>query len=213
MSLMSGVFNRPTRSVRAMKSSTIHPVWLRVTHWLNALAVLVMVGSGWRIYNASPLFAFRFPDEITIGGWLAGALDWHFTAMWILVINGLIYLLLNIVRGRLWHKFLPLPIHGLLADMNAAFRGHLSHADLRSYNNVQKAAYLFVIVDLILLVLSGLVLWKSVQFPLLAAILGGYDSARYVHFAAMLVLVGFIFIHVLMVVLVPRSLLTMVRGR
>ena len=213
MSLMSGVFNRPTRSVRAMKSSTIHPVWLRATHWLNALAVLVMVGSGWRIYNASPLFAFRFPNEITIGGWLAGALDWHFTAMWILVINGLIYLLLNIVSGRLWHKFLPLPIHGLFADMNAAFRGHLSHADLRSYNNVQKAAYLFVIVDLILLVLSGLVLWKSVQFPLLAAILGGYDSARYVHFAAMLVLVGFIFIHVLMVVLVPRSLLTMVRGR
>lgn len=213
MRLMSGISNRPSRKSYVTKASVIHPIWLRLTHWVNALAVLVMVASGWRIYNASPLFGFRFPDEITLGGWLAGALDWHFTAMWILAINGLIYLILNVVRGRLWHKFLPLPMRGLVADMNAVFLGRLSHADLRSYNHVQKAAYLFVIVDLILLVLSGLVLWKSVQFPLLAALLGGYERARYVHFAAMSVLVGFIFIHVLMVALVPRSLLTMIRGR
>ncbi|OYV42117.1 MAG: hypothetical protein B7X12_10825, partial [Halothiobacillus sp. 20-53-49] len=85
---------------------TIHPVWLRLTHWLNALAVVVMVGSGWQIYNASPLFGFRFPSEITLGGWLAGGLDWHFAAMWVLVINGLIYLFFNGVSGRLWRKFL-----------------------------------------------------------------------------------------------------------
>ncbi|HQS03560.1 MAG: cytochrome B [Halothiobacillus sp. 24-54-40] len=195
------------------KRPTIHPLWLRFTHWLNALAVVVMVGSGWQIYNASPLFGFRFPSEITLGGWLAGGLDWHFAAMWVLVINGLIYLFFNGVSGRLWRKFLPLSFRGVFNDAKAAFQGRLSHADLGRYNFVQKAAYLLVVVDLMVLVLSGLVLWKSVQFPLLTALLGGYDSARYVHFFSMLIVLGFIFIHVLMVLLVPRSLWAMIRGR
>jgi len=192
--------------------SPIHPLWLRLTHWLNALAVLVMVASGWRIYNASPLFDFRFANDITLGGWLGGAIQWHFAAMWLLAANGLLYLLFNLSSGRLWRKFLPISLRSMYADLGAALRGRLSHADPRLYNSVQRAAYLFVMLDILLLVLSGLVLWKSVQFPLLRELLGGYDTARYVHFFAMAGLVGFTAVHLVMVMLVPRTLLTMIRG-
>jgi thiosulfate reductase cytochrome b subunit len=191
---------------------TIHPLWLRLTHWVNALAVLVMVTSGWRIYNASPLFDFRFANDITLGGWLAGAIQWHFAAMWLLVANGVVYLLLNVASGRLWRKLLPVSPRTFYADLKAAVRGRLSHADPRRYNSVQRAAYLFVILDILLIVLSGLVLWKSVQFPLLRTLLGGYETARYLHFFAMAGLVGFVAVHVAMVALVPRTLLTMIRG-
>lgn len=201
------------KNTTQIKPPAIHPVWLRLTHWVNALAVLIMIGSGWRIYNASPLFGFSFPDDITLGGWLAGALDWHFAAMWILAANGLIYLLFNGVSRRFWHKFFPLTPRAVWIDIKAALRGRLSHADARRYNSVQKAAYLFVVIDLVLLVLSGLVLWKSVQFPTLALLLGGYETARFVHFFSMAFLVGFIAIHLMMVLLVPRSLLAMIRGR
>src|SRR5689334_3068998 len=146
------------------RDTPIHPLWLRITHWLNALAVLVMVASGWRIYDASPLFPFEFPAALTLGGWLGGALQWHFAAMWLLAANGLVYLALNLASGRLWRKFFPLSISGIWHDALAALRGRLSHADPRHYNSVQRFAYLFVIFDIVLLVLSGLVLWKSVQF-------------------------------------------------
>ncbi|BEP69233.1 MULTISPECIES: cytochrome b/b6 domain-containing protein [unclassified Variovorax] len=191
----------------------IHPLWMRVTHWLNALAVLVLVTSGWRIYNAAPFFAFRFPAAITLGGWLGGALQWHFAAMWLLVFNGLVYLVLNLASGRFARKFFPLTPAGLWRDARAALGGRLSHADPRHYNHVQKLAYLFVIVDLVAIVLSGLVLWKSVQFPLLRELLGGYEAARRVHFVAMAALVAFVAVHLVMVALVPRTLLTMLRGR
>lgn len=186
---------------------------MRVTHWLNALAVLVLVTSGWRIYNAAPFFAFRFPASITLGGWLGGALQWHFAAMWLLVFNGLVYLVLNLASGRFARKFFPLTPAGLWRDARAALGGRLSHADPRHYNHVQKLAYLFVIVDLVAIVLSGLVLWKSVQFPLLRELLGGYEAARRVHFVAMAALVAFVAVHLVMVALVPRTLLTMLRGR
>ncbi len=191
----------------------IHPLWLRVTHWLNALAVALMVTSGWRIYNTSPLFDFSFADAITLGGWLGGALQWHFAAMWLLAGNGLAYLLLNTGSGRLRKKFLPLAPRALWADLAAALRGQLSHADPCAYNSVQRLAYLFVMADSVLLVLSGLVLWKSVQFSLLRELLGGYEAARQVHFFAMAALVGFVAIHLLMVARVPRTLRAMTLGR
>jgi thiosulfate reductase cytochrome b subunit len=193
--------------------SIIHPVWLRITHWINALAVLVLITSGWRIYNASPLFEFGIPNQITLGGWLAGAVQWHFAAMWVLAINGAIYLALNGVTGRAWRKFWPLTPKALLRDFVAALKGKLAHADLEHYNAVQKAAYLFVWADLLLLVLSGLVLWKNVQFPLLRELMGGYESARRVHFFSMAVLVAFVGVHLVMVALVPRTLVAMIRGR
>ncbi|CUI04418.1 cytochrome b/b6 domain-containing protein [Massilia antarctica] len=192
---------------------TIHPLWLRLTHWLNALAVLLLVASGWRIYNATGFLGFAIPPGVTLGGWLGGALQWHFAAMWLLLANGILYLLLNLASGRLRRQFFPISPRQLLLDMGAALKGKLAHADPRHYNSVQRVAYLFVMLDSIVLVLSGLVLWKSVQFPLLRVLMGGYEGARLVHFFAMAGLCAFIVVHVAMVALVPRTLLAMLRGR
>lgn len=197
----------------AASRSSIHPAWLRVTHWLNAVAVVIMVGSGWRVYNASPFFDLRFPSEITMGGWLGGALQWHFAGMWLLVFNGLLYLGLNLASGRFRRKFFPIRASAVWADLVDALHGRLSHADPRHYNGIQRMAYLGVVVDLMVLVLSGLVLWKSVQFPLLRELAGGYEGARRVHFFAMAALVAFVVGHLVMVALVPRTLIAMVRGR
>jgi thiosulfate reductase cytochrome b subunit len=194
------------------RSTAIHPLWMRITHWLNAAAVVVLVTSGWRIYDAAPFFDFRIPASITLGGWLGGALQWHFAAMWLLAANGLVYLALNVATGRLARKFFPLSVRGIVHDALAALRGRLSHADPRQYNSVQRFAYLFVMVDIVLLVLSGLVLWKSVQFGLLRDLLGGYEFARRIHFVAMAALVAFVGVHLLMVALVPRTLLAMIAG-
>lgn len=196
-----------------VKPAIVHPLWLRLCHWLNALAMLIMVTSGWRIYNASPLFDFSFPNELTLGGWLGGALQWHFAGMWLFGINGVIYLLMNIFSGRLKRKFWPLSPRELINDFISALRGKLTHNDLNHYNTVQKLAYLFVMIDGIVLVCSGFVVWKSVQFPLLRELLGGYESARLIHFFAMSGMVGFVVIHLIMVALVPKTLLAMLRGR
>lgn len=197
----------------ATDTLTIHPGWLRATHWINAIAVFLLITSGWRIYNASPFFDFSFPASLTLGGWLGGALQWHFFAMWLLFLNGVLYLTINILSGRMRRQFFPISPRAFLQDMVAALKGKLAHADIRQYNTVQKCAYLFVVADLVLLVLSGLVLWKSVQFPLLRELLGGYEAARRVHFFAMSALFGFVVVHLVMVALVPRTLLAMLRGR
>lgn len=191
----------------------VHPAWLRATHWLNVVAVLIMVGSGWRVYNAAPIFDLRFPHELTIGGWLGGALQWHFAGMWLLVFNGLVYLALNLVSGRFRRKFFPIRASAVWADVVDALRGRLSHADPQHYNRLQRLAYLGVVVDLLVMVVTGLVLWKSVQFPLLREIVGGYEVARRVHFFAMAALVAFALGHLVMVALVPRTLVAMIRGR
>ena len=192
---------------------TIHPLWLRITHWLNAFAVLILVTSGWRIYNASPLFEFRIPKDITLGGWLGGALQWHFAAMWLLAANGLIYVIMNLATGRLRAKLLPVRIRDIIADMKAALGGKLAHADPRHYNAVQKAAYLFVSLDALVLILSGMVIWKPVQFALLHNLMGGFEMARFIHFYAMAALVLFFLVHIVMVAIVPRTLIAMLRGR
>jgi thiosulfate reductase cytochrome b subunit len=191
----------------------IHPVWVRVTHWINALAVLMMIGSGWQIYDASPLFPFTFPSAIALGNWLAGALLWHFAAMWLLVINGVVYLTLGLATGRFRRKLLPIRPGEVVADARAALTGHLSHADLSVYNAVQKLLYLGVIVCGIVIVLSGLSIWKPVQLQELTSLFGGYDAARYVHFFAMAAITTFIVIHVIMAFVVPKSLRAMVIGR
>ena len=192
---------------------SIHPAWMRVTHWLNAIAVVIMVMSGWKIYNASPIFSFKFPGEIALGGWLGGAIQWHFAAMWLFAINGLVYLALNIFSGRLRVKFFPINIGGVVTDMKDALRGKLAHDDLSKYNMVQKIAYLLVTLALVILVLSGLAIWKPVQFPLLLSLMGDFDNARVVHFWAMAFVVTFLAVHLVMVALVPRTLLTMIRGK
>jgi thiosulfate reductase cytochrome b subunit len=192
---------------------TIHPVWVRVTHWINAVAMLVMIGSGWQIYNAAPLFDFVFPRSITLGGWLAGALLWHFAAMWVLAINGLIYVALGIATGRFHRKLLPISPRQVMADVKAALTFRLSHEDLSAYNAVQKLLYLGVILCGFIVVLSGLSIWKPVQLQTLTALFGGYEVARYVHFFAMAGIVGFLAIHVVLALVVPKSLRAMITGR
>jgi thiosulfate reductase cytochrome b subunit len=192
---------------------TVHPVWVRVCHWTNAVAMVVMILSGWQIYNASPLFNFLFPKSITIGGWLAGALLWHFAAMWLLMINGLVYVILGFATGRFRRKLVPITPAGLMADTKAALTGKLSHDDLSKYNSVQKLLYAGIILVGVLIVLSGLAIWKPVQFQYLTALFGGYDIARYVHFFAMASIVLFLVVHVVMALLVPKSLRAMLTGR
>jgi thiosulfate reductase cytochrome b subunit len=192
---------------------TIHPAWVRVTHWINALAILVMIGSGWQIYNASPLFDFTFSRSIALGNWLGGALLWHFAAMWVLVINGLVYLVLGLATGRFRRKLLPIRPSQVIADIRAALTFRLSHQDLSLYNAVQKLLYAGVIVVCIVVVLSGLSIWKPVQFQELTWLFGGYEVARYVHFFAMAAIVAFLVVHVALALIVPRSLRAMIAGR
>jgi thiosulfate reductase cytochrome b subunit len=191
----------------------IHPVWVRITHWVNAVAMLVMIGSGWEIYNASPLFRFlTFPSSITLGGWLAGALLWHFAAMWVLAVNGLVYVTLGLVTGRFRRKLLPIEPHAVIADAKAALAFKLSHDDLTVYNSVQRLLYAGIIAVAIVIVLSGLSIWKPVQLQWLTTLFGGYDAARYVHFFCMAAIAGFLCVHVLLALLVPKSLRAMVTG-
>jgi len=191
----------------------VHPLVVRITHWINAFAVLVLVLSGWRIYNAAPLFPFRIPSELTLGGWLAGALQWHFAAMWILGLNGLAYVIYGLVSGHFRRKLLPISPRAVLHDVLEAFRGRLSHDDLSVYNTAQRAAYLALIVALVLLVLSGLAIWKPVQLQELTALMGGYEGARIVHFVCMSIVVLVVIVHVVMVALVPRTLPAMITGK
>lgn len=195
------------------KPKVIHLVWVRVTHWLNALAMIVMIGSGWQIYNASPIFDFTFPRSITLGGWLAGGIMWHFAAMWLLAVNGLVYLTLGISSGRFRKKLFPIRLADLFHDVKQALTFHLAHDDLSVYNAVQRVLYLGVIFAGIVIVLSGLSIWKPMQLQELTALFGGYDNARIVHFLAMSAIVGFLVVHVLLALLVPKSLRAMVTGR
>jgi thiosulfate reductase cytochrome b subunit len=198
----------------AVEGPVIHPRWVRVTHWVNVLAMAMMITSGWQVYDASPLFRFiYFPSQITLGGWLAGALLWHFAAMWLLVINGIVYITLGIATGRFRRKLFPIRPRDVVRDFLAALRGKLSHDDLSVYNAVQRLLYLGVILAGIVIVLSGASIWKPVQLKYLTAVFGGYDFARYVHFFAMASIVGFLTVHVALALLVPKSLRAMIVGR
>src|SRR5260221_151627 len=166
----------------ATPAKVIQPAWVRTVHWINAVAMILMIMSGWQIYNASPLFDFRFSHSITLGGWLGGALLWHFVAMWLLMVNGLVYLVLGFATGRFARKLLPITPSGVISDARAALTGKLSHDDLTRYNYVQKLLYTGIIAVGVLIVLTGLSIWKPVQLQYLTALFGGYDVARVIHF-------------------------------
>ncbi len=197
----------------ATPAKIIQPAWVRVAHWINAVAMILMIMSGWQIYNASPLFDFNFSRSITLGGWLGGALLWHFAAMWLLMVNGLVYVVLGFATGRFRKKLLPITPGGVISDTRAALTGRLSHDDLTRYNYVQKLLYAGIIVVGVLIVLSGLSIWKPVQFQYLTALFGGYEVARYVHFFCMAAICAFLVVHVALAVLVPKSLRAMIIGR
>ncbi|MGJ5177860.1 cytochrome b/b6 domain-containing protein [Bradyrhizobium oligotrophicum] len=200
-------------TISAQGTKVIQPAWVRVMHWINAVAMIMMIMSGWQIYNASPLFDFRFDKSITLGGWLGGALLWHFAAMWLLMLNGLAYLVTGLVTGRFRRKLLPISPASVVADLKAALTFKLAHDDLTAYNAVQKLLYLGIILVGIVIVLTGLSMWKPVQLHWLVMLFGDYPAARYVHFVCMALICAFLVIHIVLALLVPKSLRAMITGR
>lgn len=192
---------------------SIHPLLVRVWHWLNAFAIVIMIMSGWRIYDASPVFrGFEFPAVLTLGGWLGGALQWHFAAMWLLMANGLVYLVWGFWSGHFKATFLPLTVGDVRRDLLRALRFNLPH-ELGVYNAVQRASYIGVICAILVTIFAGWAIWKPVQFHELAWLMGGYEGARIVHFLGMTAIVAFLVMHLVLVAIVPSTLLPMVTGR
>ena len=191
---------------------SIHPLPVRVAHAVNAFAMVCMLMSGWAIYNASPIFAFSFPAWATVGGWLGGSIAWHFAAMWLLVVNGLVYTVYGFASGHFRRVLWPIRADELTRDLRQALGFKLPHR-LGSYNAVQRLLYIVVLLLGVLIVASGLSIWKPVQFFWLTDFFGGYDIAREVHFIAMAGIAGFIAIHLLLVLIVPRTILPMISGR
>jgi thiosulfate reductase cytochrome b subunit len=194
-----------------MKTKRIHPWPVRLTHWLNAIGMTCMFMSGWAIYNASPLFAFHFAPVLTVGGWLGGALAWHFAFMWLLFFNGLLYVLYGLFSGHFKRDLLPITPRAVKQDLSDALRFKLVHQK-GVYNAVQRLMYWLVLAAGVLIVVSGLAIWKPIQLQELTALLGGYDVARYVHFASMAAIGAFVIVHLALVLLVPKTLLPMITG-
>ncbi len=190
----------------------VHPLFVRVTHWINAFAVFALLMSGLRIYNAAPLYDLRFPPELTLGGWLAGALAWHFGMMWLLVLNGLAYLGYGLFSGHFMRKLLNFGAMAAYRNVRLEMKHLLLHGT-GEYNIVQRILYVVAICDVFVLFFSGLALWKPVQFQGLAHLLGGYDQARHIHFMGMSVLAIFIVIHVGVALAVKGTIKSMITGR
>jgi thiosulfate reductase cytochrome b subunit len=210
---------------RVATTRPLHPLPLRIMHWTNAVVILIMIGSGWRIYNDEPLFGFLFFSEtFSLGGdpikslqlhgnaGYAGAEQWHFFGMWILVLNGLAYLIYGFVTGRFKRLLWPVRPAELIATLRDALRFHLSHDDLTVYNAVQKLLYVGIIAVVFIEVLAGLAIWKPVQFSNLAMLFYSFQGARYVHFFGMCAIVLFLIVHVLLALLVPKTLVAMATG-
>ena len=194
-------------------SKRLHPLAVRMMHWLNALAMIILIGSGFAIYNDEVILGWlHFPNWITIGGGPEGALQWHFAAMWLLMINGLCYLIYGLLTGRFRRKFLPIYPRDVLATVQDALRFKLGHDDITHYNAVQKLLYVGVIVVIVVQVLSGLAVWKPVQFSELAALFYSFQGSRLVHFIGMVLIVGFLVVHVALAILVPKTIGAMITG-
>jgi len=202
----------------------VHPLTVRITHWLNALAIFIMIMSGWRIYNSDPIFPFYFPVWLTLGGsydgsvdihnedGLAGALQWHFAGMWLLTINGIVYIAYGILSGHFRRALFPVGPAAFLRDTIAALQFRLPH-HYGAYNAVQKTLYLGVVVLGVIMVLSGLAIWKPGQFQELTCLFGGFDVGRVIHFLGMTGILLFLIVHIALVIIVPKTLPTMITGR
>jgi thiosulfate reductase cytochrome b subunit len=149
----------------------------------------------------------------TLGRGLAGALPLHFAAMWVLLGNGLRYVALSLARGRFRSRLLPIRRAELAGELRAALGGRLRHHDPTRYNTIQKLFYVAVLMAGAISVASGFAIWKPARLRELAQLFGGYEGARLVHFFAMATIARFLCVHVVMAVLVPRTLRTMIRGR
>ena len=185
-----------------------HSLPIRIMHWIGAAAVICMILSGWEIYNASPLLPFTFPRWMTLGGWLGGGIAWHLSAMWVLFADGFAYLAYGILSGHFRRDILPPRPKIILRDLDDALQFRLGH-QLGSYNGVQRLLYMGVIIVICLAVVTGLSIWKPVQLGWLTGLFGGYPVARTIHLTMMALIVGFLIIHLALVILFPRTLVSM----
>jgi len=197
----------------ARKQRRLHPLPLRIMHWINAVAIFIMIGSGWKIYNDDVIFGWlHFPDAVVIGKWAQYGLQWHFFGMWVFALNGSVYFSYGIISGRFRQKLFPISPRELFATIADALRFRLRHDDLTHYNAVQKVLYLGVMAIGVLILISGLALWKPVQFSELASLFGSFQTIRLVHFLCMSAIVAFVLVHVALALIVPQSLVAMLTG-
>jgi thiosulfate reductase cytochrome b subunit len=198
---------------RAVTRQPMHPVAVRVMHWTNAVSMIVLIMSGWQIYNDEVLFGWlHFPSWMTMGAGPEGALLWHFFAMWVLVINAVAYAVYGFRTGRFRRMMFPIRVPDVIAEVRRALRLELHHDDLTVYNPVQKLLYLGVLAVIVIQILSGLVIWKPVQFSELAVLFYDFQGARLAHFLGMAAIVGFLVVHVVLALVVPQTLVAMWRG-
>lgn len=203
----------------------VHSRFVRATHWINAVAILIMIGSGWRIYNNVPIFSWlTFPEWATLGGdpeityklnkdvGFSNALLWHFAAMWVFFVNGVVALGVGLASGRLQMKWLPVTLSELIHDIRQALTFNLAHDDITVYNAVQKLLYIGVILAAILMLISGLAIWKPVQFQALTWLFYDFQGARLAHFIGMAAIALFVLVHVALAILVPKTIAAMTRG-
>jgi len=191
----------------------LHPLAVRIMHWTNAFAMVVMIGSGWGINDDYVIIPhWQFGIHLRLGNGAPQSLLWHFAGMWLLAVNGLAYLTYGIATGRLRERLLPIRIGDVIRTVRDTLHFHIDHSDLTTYNAVQKLLYIVVILAGVSQVVTGLAIWKPVQFSGLASFLGGFQSARLLHFIGMSVIVGFLVVHVALSLLVPSTLRAMLTG-
>lgn len=188
-----------------------HPLPIRIMHWIGVYAISCMILSGWQIYNASPSLPFAFPPWMTLGGWLAGGIAWHISAMWLLFADGLAYLAYGFLSGHFRRHLTPPAPRAVVDDLGRAVRFRLPHR-LGHYNAVQRLLYDGVILTVLLAITTGLAIWKPVQFGWLTGLFGGYPVARGIHLALMGLIVAFVLVHVTLVAIYPRTLVAMLAG-
>jgi thiosulfate reductase cytochrome b subunit len=191
----------------------LHPLPLRIMHWVNALAMLIMIGSVWKIYNDDVILGWlHFPEALTLGHWAQHGLQWHFFGMWILALNGIAYVTYGLVTGRFRRMLFPIRWREFIKDISDALHFRLAHDDPTHYNAVQRLLYIGILLVGVLIVTTGLVLWKPIQFSELTALLGGFQTVRIIHFLCMTAIVLFLLVHVTLALLVPQTLVAMVTG-
>lgn len=204
-----------SKEIRELKEQgqKMHPTVLRIMHWVNAISMIIMIGSGWKIYNDEVIFGWlHFPEEIALGLWAQHGLQWHFFGMWVLVLNGLFYLAYGLISGRFRRMLLPISPRILIREAIDALTFRLKHTDLTHYNMIQKVLYVGVILAIIVQVISGLALWKPVQFSSLVDLFYDFQGARLAHFIGMAAIVLFMLIHISLALLVPKTILAMLTG-
>ena len=193
--------------MKTVKKEYQHPFVIRATHWVNAIALGIMITSGLRIYNASPLWGFSIPGAMTLGGWLAGARMWHFFGMWLFAVNGTVWLAYNILsrHGRRTTLFRRNDAPGVLPMILYYLRIRREHPPAGKYNPLQKLAYTSIPAVALGSILTGMSIYWPVQFGAVARLFGGYDTARIWHFLFMGALVLFLGGHLVMVVIAGWS--------